>query len=77
MREDVHRTLSLTERGREVLSRGLEVREEVAQLTPQMLRTGRWRQVEMRPYDVSAYAPASHGGKPHPVREVLERVRRV
>ncbi len=77
VREDVHRTLSLTERGREVLSRGLEVREEVAQLTPQMLRTGRWRQVEMRPYDVSAYAPASHGGKPHPVREVLERVRRV
>jgi phenylalanyl-tRNA synthetase alpha chain len=77
VREDVHRTLSLTEKGREVLSRGLEVREEVAQLTPQMLRTGRWRQVELRPYDVSAYAPASHGGKPHPVREVLERVRRV
>jgi phenylalanyl-tRNA synthetase alpha chain len=76
VREDVHRTLSLTDRGREVLSMGLEVREEVAQLTPQMLRTGRWRQVEMRPYDVSAYAPASHGGKPHPVREVLERVRR-
>ena len=77
VREDVHRTLSLTDRGREVLARGLEVREEVAQLTPQMLRTGRWRQMEMRPYDVSAYAPASHGGKPHPVREVLERVRRV
>ncbi len=77
VREEVHRTLSLTERGKEVLARGIDVREEVAQLTPQMLRTGRWRQVEMRPYDVSAYAPASHGGKPHPVREVLERVRRV
>jgi phenylalanyl-tRNA synthetase alpha chain len=77
VREEVHRTLSLTDRGREVLARGLEVRQEVAQLTPQMLRTGRWQQVELRPYDVSAYAPASFGGKPHPVREVLERVRRV
>ncbi len=77
VREDVHRTLTLTETGKGVLDRGLEVREEVAQLTPQMLRTGRWRKVELRPYDVSAYAPSSYGGKPHPVREVLERVRRV
>jgi len=76
-REDVHRTLGLTELGRQVLSRGLEVREEVAQLSPQMLRTGRWRQVELRPYDVQAYAPASHAAKPHPVREVLERIRGV
>jgi phenylalanyl-tRNA synthetase alpha chain len=77
VREDVHRTLTLTDTGRQVLDRGLEVREEAAQLTPQMLRTGRWKEVDLRPYDVSAYAPSSHGGKPHPVREVLERVRRV
>jgi len=77
VREEVHRTLTITDTGKQVLDRGLEVREEVAQLSPQMLRTGRWRQVDLRPYDVNAYAPASHGGKPHPVREVLERVRRV
>ncbi len=77
VREEVHRTLTLTDPGKEVLSRGLEVREEVAQLTPQMLRSGRWREVELRPYDVKAYAPALHGGRPHPVRETLERVRRV
>jgi phenylalanyl-tRNA synthetase alpha chain len=77
VREDVHRTLTLTESGKQVLERGLEVREEVAQLSPQMLRTGRWREVDLRPYDVNAYAPASHGGKPHPIREVLERIRGV
>jgi len=77
VREEVHRTLTLTDTGKQVLDKGLEVREEVAQLSPQMLRTGRWREVELRPYDVSAYAPASHGGKPHPVREVLDRLRRV
>ena len=77
VREDVHRTLTLTDTGKQVLDRGLEVREEVAQLSPQMLRTGRWRKMDLRPYDVNAYAPASHGGKPHPVREALERVRRV
>ena len=77
VREDVHRTLTLTDTGKQVLDRGLEVHEEVAQLSPQMLRTGRWRELDLRPYDVNAYAPASHGGKPHPVREVMERVRHV
>jgi len=77
VREEVRRTLHLTAQGREVLALGLEVREEVAQLTPQMLKTGRWREVELRPYDVGAYAPAVAGGRPHPVREVLERVRSV
>ena len=77
VREEVHRTLALTDLGRQALGRGIEVREEVAQLTPQLLRSGRWREVELRPYDVNAYAPALHGGKPHPLRETLERVRRV
>jgi phenylalanyl-tRNA synthetase alpha chain len=77
VREEVRRTLHLTSLGREVASVGLEAREVVAQLTPQMLRTGRWREVELRPYDVGAYAPALHGGRPHPVRETLERVRSV
>jgi phenylalanyl-tRNA synthetase alpha chain len=77
VREEVHRTLGLTDNGRAVLDHGIDVREEVAQLTPQLLRSGRWREVDMRPYDVHAYAPASHGGRPHPVRETLERVRGV
>jgi phenylalanyl-tRNA synthetase alpha chain len=77
VREEVHRTLHLTDLGRQVVAAGVELREEVAQLTPQLLRTGRWREVELRPYDVHAFAPASHGGKSHPVRETLERVRSV
>jgi phenylalanyl-tRNA synthetase alpha chain len=77
VREDVIRTLHLTDLGHTVLERGFEVTEEVAQLTPQLLRSGRWRQVQLRPYDVQAYAPALHGGRPHPIREVLERVRSV
>jgi len=77
VREEVRRTLHLTAQGREVLALGLVVREEVAQLTPQMLKTGRWRELELRPYDVGAYAPSVSGGRPHPVREVLERVRSV
>jgi phenylalanyl-tRNA synthetase alpha chain len=77
VREEVHRTLSLTDRGWDVLSKDIQVREEIAQLTPQMLRSGRWREVELRPYDVHAYAPSHHGGKPHPVRDVLEKVRSV
>ena len=76
-REEVRRTLHLTDLGRKALERGITVKEEVAQLTPQMLKTGRWRQVELRPYDVAAYAPTLNGGKPHPVREVLDRVRSV
>ncbi len=76
VRESVRREVSLTDRGRAIAAAGFDVREEVAQLTPDLIRTGRWRNVELRPYDVRAFAPLIQPGKKHILTRYIERIRR-
>lgn len=71
----VARTIELTEKGREVAALPFEVREEVAQLTPEMIQSGGWKDVELRRYDVKAFAPTSTGGRKHPMTVLIEKVR--
>ncbi len=71
------RFLSLTEQGCEVLNRGIEIREEIAQLTPEMIQTGEWREAEFRKYDVNTFAPSVYPGKKHPLMRIAEEVRRI
>lgn len=74
-RHVVSRTIELTEKGMEVASLPFEVREEVAQLTPEMIQSGGWKDLELRRYDVKAFAPTSPGGRKHPMTILIEKVR--
>ena len=76
-RETVRREISLTDAGRKVLTQGIELKEEVAQLTPELLRSGKWKSVEIRPYDVRTFAPTIHPGKVHILTEYIEKIRRI
>ncbi len=49
----------------------------IGQLTPEILRSGRWRELGLRPYDVSMPYPAPMPGKPHPFVELIERIREI
>jgi phenylalanyl-tRNA synthetase alpha chain len=73
----ISRTLELTDLGRELVALGVEVREEVAQLTPELIQTGRWKEVSIRKYDVRSFAPAIYPGKKHPLTRVADEVRRI
>jgi phenylalanyl-tRNA synthetase alpha chain len=70
------RLASLTDAGRAEAERGLGVREEVNELTTEMLVSGRWREVDFRPYDVTLPGPRRSLGREHPFRKVLEETRR-
>ena len=74
-RHVVARTVELTEKGSEVAALPLEVKEEVAQLTPELIQSGKWKDVELRRYDVKAFAPTSAGGRKHPMTVLIEKVR--
>ncbi len=76
-RESVRREISLTDAGRAVAAAGLELKEEVAQLTPELIRSGKWREVEIRPYDVRSFAPTVAPGKRHILSEYVARIREV
>ncbi|MHB8605449.1 MAG: phenylalanine--tRNA ligase subunit alpha [Thermoplasmatota archaeon] len=76
-REEITRIIHLTEKGRRVVEKGIEIKEEVSQLTPELIGSGKWRDVDIRPYDVTAFAPVATGGKKHPLRQVIDDVRAI
>lgn len=77
VREEVVRSLSLTEKGKAVFDAGIEITDEVTQLTPAMLRDGSWRDLAFRPYDVDTFAPVARGGKENPLRMATEMIRSI
>lgn len=73
----IDRTLEMTSLGRELVEMGLQVKEEVAQLTPELIQTGKWREVTIRKYDVRSFAPAIYPGKKHPLTRVADEIRKI
>lgn len=73
----VNRTMELTDLGRELISLGLEVKDEVAQLTPELIQTGKWKEVQFRRYDVRTFAPAVYPGKKHPLTRIADEIRAI
>ena len=47
----------------------------IERLTPDLLSTGRWKGVELRPIDVKAPAPRFYPGRRHPVPEFIREVK--
>lgn len=76
-RERVLRDIELTESGKRILENGIEIREEIAQLTPEMLLDEKWRKAELRRYDIHMFAPAVHGGKEHPLTQIIHEIREI
>lgn len=75
--ERVLRELEITEDGLKLLEVGVPVVEEVSQLTPELIVSGRWRQVRFRRFDVKAPGPTIHPGRPHPVQQIIQWVREI
>lgn len=77
IRERVERFARLSEEGKKLVDSGIAPIKEVNQLTPEMIKDGSWREVQFRPYDVTADTEATHPGKIHPLVSVFEKTRRV
>lgn len=76
-REAITRIISLTKKGKEIIKKGIELREEIAQITPELIQSSKWKEVEFRKYDVSTFAPNIYGGKLHPLRNWIEQIRKI
>ena len=72
--ETTVRRLALTQEGVDALEEGIEVRNEVDRLTPELLTSGEWRDVDFASYNVEAEAPAMPAGRTHPLRQMADRV---
>lgn len=74
-KERVVRTIVLTKKGHGIAREGLEIKDEVVQLTPELIRSGKWQEMAFRQYDVDAFAPSMFPGKRHPIMQLVERIR--
>ncbi len=73
----VKRLVTLTELGLEIIAQGLILKERVTQLTPELLQTGKWQEVEFSKYDVQTFAPAVFGGRKHPLQQLISEIRTI
>jgi phenylalanyl-tRNA synthetase alpha chain len=74
-RDEVQYALELSAKGRALAAQGVTLEEGVAQLTPELLQTGKWREARLRPYDVHVFAAEHFGGKRHPLRRIIDEIR--
>ncbi|MEM2921056.1 MAG: phenylalanine--tRNA ligase subunit alpha [Candidatus Bathyarchaeia archaeon] len=75
LQEEADRSIALTSAGRSVLDTGIDVEEELSQVTPELLLSGAWRGARFRRYDIQAPVVAVWPGKKHPFRRFLDEVK--
>jgi phenylalanyl-tRNA synthetase alpha chain len=76
-RERKQRLVALSADGHALVDAGIQCCQEVTQLTSELLMSGQWRNVELRPYDVTMDAEPIFPGKEHPLVSTLQQTRRV
>jgi len=77
VRELVFREASLTPKGKDFLAMGIEIRPEISAITPELIKSGKWKEVDIRPYDVQAFAPRIRRGTLHPLTILMEEIREI
>jgi phenylalanyl-tRNA synthetase alpha chain len=75
--ETAVRSVALTDDGVTALMEGVEVAETVGALTPELLTSGEWEEVEFAEYNVEADAETEYGGRKHVLRQTADRVKDV
>jgi phenylalanyl-tRNA synthetase alpha chain len=76
-KESISSRIQLTDLGIQLLDAGIEIKEEISQLTSAIIANGTWKVKLIRPYDIHAFAPAVYGGKPHPLIMLIEQIRQI
>ncbi len=72
------RIAKLTSAGKELISKGITVQEELeTTLTPKMIITGSWKKKKFKPYNPAEDVPITYFGRKHPVMEVINELREI
>lgn len=77
IKEKTTHVLEITEEGKKLLDEGLEIIEEATQVTHEDLKSGRWKRLKYRPYDIFVEYPKIYPGKTHPLRDIIEEIRKI
>ena len=70
-----HRILEITALGKKTVKQSKTATEEVTQLTPELIITGKWRTTKLQKYNIKAPVAKTWPGKKHPYLIFLEELR--
>ncbi len=70
------RQVKITPEGKKA-AESLQLKEEVSRLTPEMIKSGSWKNIALRKYNVTAPVTPVFGGKRHFVNQAIDYVRRI
>jgi phenylalanyl-tRNA synthetase alpha chain len=73
--EKTHRIIETTAEGKQAAKESNAAAEEVTQLTPELIITGKWRKARLQKYNIKAPVAKTWSGKKHPYLSFLEEVR--
>ncbi|MCL2032980.1 MAG: phenylalanine--tRNA ligase subunit alpha [Methanomassiliicoccaceae archaeon] len=69
------RTIRVTDEGIKAVSLGIELKEEVTDVTDRLIQSGGWENVKFRKYDVGTFAPTIAPAKKHPLTRLGDEIR--
>ncbi|MDR1992655.1 MAG: phenylalanine--tRNA ligase subunit alpha [Nitrososphaerota archaeon] len=69
------RILKITPEGQKAATQTPNISPEVTKLTPELIITGKWREVTLQKYNIKAPVAKTWGGKKHPYLSFLDEVR--
>ncbi|RLF54321.1 MAG: phenylalanine--tRNA ligase subunit alpha [Thermoplasmata archaeon] len=67
----------LTDKGKELVKKGIDTEEEITQIDAKIIRSGLWKKRKLRAYDIDMFVSPTYGGKPHPIYELIDEVREI
>jgi phenylalanyl-tRNA synthetase alpha chain len=73
--EKTKRIIEIADAGWRAIEQGLKTVEEVTQLTPELIITGKWRRVKFQKYNIEAPVARTWSGKKHPYLQFLDEVK--
>ena len=76
-KEIITSTIVLTENGKKLLQQDIKLTDEISQITSSIIKNGEWKNKAIRPYDIHAFAPATYGGKAHPLVDLIIKIRQI
>ncbi|MEM2907123.1 MAG: hypothetical protein QW739_03490, partial [Candidatus Odinarchaeota archaeon] len=61
----------------EQLLRGVEVKQEISQLTSELIKSGRWRDTAFKKFEIASPVSRVYPGKLHPITALIEEIREI
>ena len=77
IKKNTSHSFKLLDKGEAILKTGFTIQEQATQLTHQHLKEGEWKDLQYRPYDITAEAPKFFPGKKHPLRIIIDEIREI